>query len=130
MSEQETLNRITNTIIHAAIDVHRALGPGLLESAYETCMVFDLVEQYRLKVEQQKPLSLVYRGINLDYAYRLDLLINESVIVELKAVDKLLPIHEVQMLSYLKLSGCKLGLLINFNVKVLKDGIKRIVNNF
>ncbi len=130
MSEQKTLNRITDSIIRAAIDVHRALGPGLLESAYGACIVFDLVEQHCFKVERQKPLSVVYRGVNLDCAYRLDLLVNESVIVELKAVDKLLPIHEAQMLSYLKLSGCKVGLLINFNVKVLKDGIKRIVNNF
>lgn len=128
--ERERLDQITHTIIRAAIDVHRTLGPGLLESAYEACMAFELVDQYDLKVEQQKPLSLNYRGVNLDCGYRLDLFVADSVVVELKSVDKLMPIHEAQMLSYLKLSGCKVGLLINFNVKILKHGIKRVVNNY
>jgi len=128
MIEQEELNRITEIIIGAAIEVHRALGPGLLESTYESCLVFEIADRHGLKVEQQKPLQVIYRGVSLDCGYRLDLFVNDMVIVELKSVDKLLPIHEAQMLSYLKLSGSKVGLLINFNVKLLKDGIKRVVN--
>lgn len=130
MADKDMLNRITDSIIGAAIQVHRALGPGLLESAYESCMTFELVEQHGRKVERQKPLPVVYRGVSLDCGYRLDLFVDDLVIVELKAVDKLMTIHEAQMLSYLKLSGCKVGLLINFNVKILKNGIKRVVNNF
>jgi len=123
------LNRVTESIIGAAIEVHRALGPGLLESAYEACLAFELAER-GLKVEQQKPLPVIYRGKRLDCGYRLDLLVEGAVIVEIKAVDALAPIHEAQLLSYLRLSGCKLGLLINFNVKVLKHGIRRLVNEF
>ncbi|MFB0538014.1 MAG: GxxExxY protein [Anaerolineae bacterium] len=129
MTEQETLNQITEHIIGAAIAVHRALGPGLLESAYEACLAFELAQR-GLKVEQQKPLPVLYREVKLDCAYRLDLLVEETVIVEIKAVDRLSPIHQAQLLSYLKLSGCKVGLLINFNVRVLKDGIRRMVNDF
>ena len=129
MEEKSWLNRITESIIGAAIDVHRALGPGLLESAYEVCLAFE-VAQRGLKVEQQKPLPVVYREVKLDCGYRLDLLVEESVIVEIKAIDSLAPIHQAQLLSYLKLSGCRVGLLINFNVKVLKDGIRRVVNDF
>lgn len=106
MTEKERLNRITESIIGAAIEVHRALGPGLLESAYETCLAFELVER-GLKVEQQKPLPVVYREVKLDCGYRLDLLVEEAVIVEVKAVDRLAPIHQAQLLSYLRLSGCK-----------------------
>jgi GxxExxY protein len=129
MTKKERLNWITESIIGAAIEVHRDLGPGLLESAYETCLAFELVER-GLKVEQQKPLPVVYREVKLDCGYRLDLLVEEAVIVEVKAVDRLAPIHQAQLLSYLRLSGCKVGLLINFNVKVLKDGIRRVVNDF
>lgn len=129
MTNKERLNQITEGIIGAAIEVHRDLGPGLLESAYETCLAFELVER-GLKVEQQKPLPVVYREVKLDCGYRLDLLVEEAVIVEVKAVDRLAPIHKAQLLSYLRLSGCKVGLLINFNVKVLKDGIRRVVNGF
>jgi GxxExxY protein len=129
MTERENLNRITESIIGAAIEVHRALGPGLLESAYEACLAFELAQR-GLQVEQQKPLPVLYREVKLDCGYRLDLLVEEAVIVEVKAVDRLMPIHQAQLLSYLKLSGCKVGLLINFNVKVLKDGIRRVVNNF
>jgi len=129
MTEAETLNRITESIIGAAIEVHRALGPGLLESAYEACLVFELAQR-GLGVEQQKPLPVVYRKVKLDCGYRIDLLVEETVIVEVKAIDRLLPIHQAQLLSYLKLSGCKVGLLINFNVRVLKDGIRRVVNDF
>jgi GxxExxY protein len=120
------LNKITETVIGAAMAVHRELGPGLLESAYEACMVFELADR-GLAVEQQKPLPVNYRDVKLDCDYRLDLLVDGRVIVELKAVEKLEPIHEAQLLSYLKLSGCKVGLLINFNVRVLKLGIRRLV---
>ena len=113
MNKEEKLNKITKTIIGMAINIHRALGPGLLESAYEACMVYDLVKA-GLKVEQQKPLPIVYRGVKLECSYRLDLMIEKEVIVEIKSVEKLLPIHQAQLMSYLKLSDCKVGLLINF----------------
>jgi len=129
MIEGKTLNRITESIIGAAIEVHRALGPGLLESAYEACLTFELAQR-GLKVERQKPLPVIYREVKLDCGYRLDLLVEEAIIVEVKAVDRLMPIHQAQLLSCLKLSGCKVGLLINFNVRVLRDGIRRVVNNF
>jgi len=129
MSEKEELNRITQTIIGAAIEVHKHLGPGLLESAYEACIAFELAER-GLQVEQQKPLPLLYKKVRLDCGYRLDMMVEEKVIVEIKAVDKLLPIHEAQLLSYLKLTKCKTGLLINFNVQKLVNGIIRVVNNF
>lgn len=129
MNQEERLNKITETIIGVAIGIHKALGPGLLESAYEACMVYDLI-QSGLKVEQQKPLPVIYREVKLECGYRLDLLIESEVIVEIKSVEKLLPIHKAQLMSYLKLSDCKVGLLINFNVEVLKDGIQRVVNNF
>lgn len=129
MTEKDRLNQITDTIIGAAIQVHKALGPGLLESAYEACLAFELGES-GLRIEQQKPLPVVYRKVKLDCGHRLDLLVEDAVIVELKIVDRLAPIHKAQLLSYLKLSGCKVGLLINFNVKILKDGIVRMVNDF
>ncbi len=122
------LNRITDRVIGAAIDVHRALGPGLLESAYETCLAYELAQR-GLQVEQQKPLPIVYKNITLDAAYRLDLLVEQSVIVELKAVESLTPLHKAQLMSYLKLSGLKLGLLMNFNVQLLKNGIHRVIMN-
>jgi GxxExxY protein len=122
------LNRITETIIGAAIAVHRELGPGLLESAYEACLVYEVAER-GLAVERQKALPIKYRNVKLDCGYRIDLLVEGKVIVELKAVERLEPIYEAQVLSYLKLSGCKVGLLINFNVKVLKNGIRRLVND-
>ncbi|MBI3585692.1 MAG: GxxExxY protein [Ignavibacteriales bacterium] len=125
----KNLNEITDKIIGAAINVHRVLGPGLLESAYEACLAFELL-QLGLKVEQQKPLPVVYKSVQLDCGYRLDLLVEESVIVELKFVDQLVPIHKAQLISYLKLSGLTVGLLINFNTTILKDGIQRIVNNY
>ena len=124
----EEINRITEKIIGAAIEVHRTLGPGLLESAYETCLSFELAER-GLEVDRQKPLPIVYKGNRLDAGYRLDLLVEDQVIVEIKAVDEIAPIHQSQLLSYLKLSGCEVGLLINFNVLVLKNGIKRVINN-
>ena len=124
----EELNKLTEAIIGAAIAVHRELGPGLLESAYEACLEFELKERgYR--VERQKELPVVYRGLKVDCGYRLDLLVEDAVILELKSVDSLLPIHEAQLISYLKLSGKRVGLLINFNVTQLTKGIRRRVND-
>lgn len=123
----ERLNKISQKIIGAAIEVHKQVGPGLLESAYEACLAFELTER-GLAMERQKALPIAYRGVELDCGYRIDLLVEDAVIVELKAVDRLEPIHEAQLITYLKLSGCQLGLLINFNVKVLKHGIRRLVN--
>jgi GxxExxY protein len=127
MSERERLNKITETIIGASIQVHSTLGPGLLESAYVACLAYEL-EKKGLVVEQQKPVPLVYEAVKLECGYRMDLLVERSVVVEVKSVDALAPIHEAQTLSYLRLSGCKLALLINFNVTVLKDGIRRFIN--
>ncbi|MFI5088513.1 MAG: GxxExxY protein [Terriglobales bacterium] len=129
MSEDQGLDAITRKIIGAAINVHRALGPGLLESAYETCLAYEL-HQRGLRIERQKPLPVRYRGITLDCGYRLDLVVENSVIVEVKATEGLLPVHQAQVLSYLRLSGLTVGLLITFNVPVLKSGLKRIVNDF
>jgi len=119
-------NRITQTILGGALSVHKALGPGLLESAYEACLAFELAER-GLEVERQKALPVRYREVSLDCGYRIDLLVEGKVIVEVKAVDKLIPIHEAQLLSYLKLSNCKVGLLINFKVRILKNGVRRLV---
>ncbi len=129
LDEKDRLDEITRRIIGAAIEVHRHLGPGLLESAYESCLVFEL-KQWGLRVEQQKPLPVTYKGMVLDCGYRLDLVVEDAVIVELKAVEQLTAIFEAQLLSYLRLTGKKVGLLINFHVPVLKNGIKRIVNEF
>jgi GxxExxY protein len=127
MSEREELNKITEGIIGAAIEVHRNLGPGLLESAYQAALAYEL-NQRGYKVEQQKPLPMQYKEIRLDAGYRLDFLINDKVVLEIKSSDKVIPIHDAQILSYLRLSGCKVGLLINFNVKLLKNGIKRFIH--
>jgi GxxExxY protein len=108
---------------------HRVLGPGLLESAYETCLVFELRER-GLRIEQQRPLPVVYKTVRLDCGYRLDIVVENLVIVEIKAVERLNSVHEAQLLSYLRLYGCTVGLLINFHVSMLKQGIRRIVNNF
>lgn len=110
-------------------EVHRRLGPGLLESAYEICLAFEL-RSMGLNIEMQKPLPVVYREIKLDCGYRLDLVVEDSVIVEIKAVEQLAPIHIAQLLSYLRLSEKRVGLLINFHVRVLKNGLKRVVNDF
>ena len=126
--DKDPLNNVTSGIIGAAIDVHRSLGPGLLESAYEACLDYELIQR-EMKVEQQKPLPLIYRDVQLDCGYRIDLLVDDAVTLEIKSVDSLAPIHQAQLLSYLKLSGCKVGLLINFNVKLLKQGIVRMVNS-
>lgn len=118
---------VTEKIIGAAIEVHRHLGPGLLESVYEAALAFEL-GRLGLSVERQQPVRVVYKGLSFEEGYRLDLLVNGSVIVELKCVDALLLIHEAQVLSYLKLTGLKVALLINFKVPVLKQGIKRLSN--
>jgi len=123
---KKTLDTISEKIIGAAIRVHRELGPGLLESAYEACLFFELNSQ-GLKVERQKGLPVVYRDVHLDCGYRIDLIVADQIIIELKAIEAVEPIHKAQLLSYLKLSGCKMGLLINFNVKLLKSGIHRMV---
>jgi len=122
------VNEVSGIAVDAAMRVHTALGPGLLESAYEACLLHELGKR-GLKVLSQVALPVVYDGVKIDVGYRIDLLIEDVVVVELKAVEKLLPIHEAQLLSYLKLGGNKLGLLINFNVLHMKDGIKRMVNN-
>lgn len=121
------LDEISGQVIGAAIAVHRELGPGLLESAYEACLVHEL-RQRGVQVEQQIPQPVFYKGLQLECGYRLDLLVENRVIVELKAVETLLPIHEAQLLTYLKLRQLRLGLLINFNVPILKHGIKRLLN--
>ena len=122
------INEVSGSVVDAAMKVHTALGPGLLESAYEACLLHELRKRGR-KVLSQVALPVVYDGVKIDVGYRIDLLVEDAVIVELKAVEKLSPIHDAQLLSYLKLGGYRLGLLINFNVLHLKDGIKRKVNN-
>ena len=129
MGERERFDRLTDEIIGSAIEVHRSLGPGLLESAYETCLAYER-GQRGINVERQKSLPVMYREVKLEAGYRLDLLVEGLVIVEVKAVERLLPIHDPQLISYLRLSGCSLGLLINFNVNLLKQGIRRLVNNY
>ena len=129
-SAQEKIveNEISQLIFGCAIKVHTALGPGLLESAYEECLYYELVKE-GLKVEKQKALPLIYEEIKLEVGYRLDLLVEDKVIIEIKACEGLNDVHLAQVLTYLKLSNVKLGLLINFNVTRVKDGIKRVVNN-
>ena len=117
---------LTQTIIGAAIEVHKALGPGVLESAYETCLCYEL-KQRRLSYQRQVELPIMYKGVALEAGYRLDVVVEDMVILELKAVEKLLPIHEAQLLTYLRLSKKPVGLLINFNVPFLKAGIVRTV---
>lgn len=122
-------NEITEIIIGCAIRVHKALGPGLLESAYEECLFYEL-NKTTLLVERQRPLPLVYEEVRLECGYRADLSVNGKVIVEIKSMEALNDIHLAQILTYLKLSNCKVGLLINFNVLKLTDGIRRVVNKF
>jgi GxxExxY protein len=117
---------LTRKIIGAAIEVHRRLGPGLLESTYETCLCYEL-SLIDLKVTRQIPIPIFYREVKLDSGYRIDMIVEDEVILEIKSVASLLPIHEAQLLSYLKHNGGGRGLLINFNVKLLKDGIKRLI---
>lgn len=121
-------NDLATEVIGSAIIVHRAFGPGLLESAYKECLYYELIKK-GLYVEKEKPLPLIYEEIKLDCGYRLDLMVENKLIVEIKAVDALADIHLAQVLTYLKVSGCKLGLLMNFNVLKVKDGIRRIIKS-
>lgn len=116
---------LTGQIINPAIEVHRNLGPGLLESAYETCLIYEM-KLRNLRVERQKSLPIFYKDIILDCGYRLDIVVENQVIVEIESVNNIAPIHEAQLLSYLKMSDYKKGLIINFNVKMLKDGLRRM----
>jgi len=122
------INELSSKIIGAAIEVHKALGPGLLESAYEECLAHELSLR-ELVFERQKPVPIEYKGINLDCGYRLDLVVEDRIILELKACNQIEPIHEAQLLTYLKLTGIQLGLLLNFNVPVMRDGIVRLRND-
>ena len=126
-TETQRLNQITEKIIGCSIEVHRALGPGLLESAYEECLCYEL-SQSGLRFERQVPLPVAYKGVNLDCGYKMDLVVKNLVIIEIKAVEHLIPVHEAQLLSYLKLANKPLGLLMNFHVSALKNGLKRIRN--
>ena len=121
-------DQLSNVIIGAAIEVHRALGPGLLESAYEGCLARELALR-KVPFERQKGIPVIYKGEEIDCGFRLDLLVDQKVIVELKAVDRLAQIHRAQVITYLKLTGCKLALLLNFNVMTMKDGIKRVAHH-
>jgi len=120
-------NNIARIILDKAIKVHRKTGPGLLESAYQECLFYEL-DTAGLFVEKQKMLPLIYEDIKLDAGYRIDLMVNNKVVIELKSVEVIAPVHVAQVITYLRLSGCKLGILINFNVALLKDGFQRIVN--
>lgn len=120
------IEEIFKKVLDCSFQVHTALGPGLLESAYEECLFYELT-QIGLNVEKQKALPLVYKEVKLDAGYRIDLIVENNIIIEIKAVDSLSDIHLAQILTYLKLSNCKLGLLVNFNVRHLKDGIKRVI---
>jgi len=119
-------DELSNQVIGCALEVHRNLGPGLLESTYEQCLAYEL-KTVGIPFKLQHPLPVEYKNIRLDCGYRIDVLIGDSIIVELKSVDKILPIHQAQLLTYMKLAGISIGLLVNFNVKYLKDGIKRMV---
>ncbi|MFT3737209.1 MAG: GxxExxY protein [Breznakibacter sp.] len=123
-----TENEIASQIIHHAIELHRQTGPGLLESVYETALAYDL-QAAGLHVAQQVPMPFIYKDVHMEIGYRIDLIVGSKVLVELKSVDSLAPVHFAQTLTYLKLSGIKLGLLINFNNRLLKDDIHRLVNN-
>ena len=127
--ERERLDLLTERIIGFVIDVHRALGPGLLESAYEECICYEIA-QAGLSFSRQTHLPVAYKKVKLDCGYRMDVVVEKSVILEVKTVERRVGIHEAQLLSYLKMSGMRVGLLMNFHVPVLKNGLKRIVNNY
>ncbi|KJF44207.1 GxxExxY protein [Draconibacterium sediminis] len=120
-------NEISKTIIGCAIDVHKQLGPGLLESAYQECLFYEL-QQKGLNVKKEVPMPIVYKEVKLNHGYRIDLLVENKVVIELKTVEELNDVHTAQVLTYLKLGHYRLGLLLNFNVSILKNGIKRIIN--
>lgn len=127
--ERERLDLLTEKIIGFGIDVHRGLGPGLLESAYEECICYEL-GQAGIRFTRQTHLPVCYKNVKLDCGYRMDVVVEDSVILEVKTVDRLIAIHDAQLLSYLKMSGLRVGLLMNFHVPVLKSGLKRMVNNY
>ena len=127
-SQGYTENQLSKIIFDCALRVHRVLGPGLLESSYEECLFYEL-RKTGLQVVKQKPLPLIYEDVKLEIGYRVDILVESKVIIEIKSVEALNDIHLAQVLTYLKLSDCKLGLLINFNVTLIKNGIRRVVNN-
>ena len=122
-----TKNEISKIVFESALKVHKVLGPGLLESAYEECLFYEL-KKSNLKVEKQKALPLIYEEVKLDVGYRIDMIIEDKFIVEVKSVEALSDVHLAQLLTYLRLSDCRLGLLINFNVKLLKEGVRRVIN--
>jgi GxxExxY protein len=124
--DEHRINSITGAIIDCSIRVHKELGPGLLESVYEVCLMKELIDE-GLSVKRQLSLPVIYKGEKIDIDFKIDLLVEDEVIVELKAVESILPVHEAQILTYLKLSGKQIGLLLNFNTKLLKDGIRRFV---
>lgn len=123
-----TENELSGIVFNCALKVHQTLGPGLLESAYEECLFYEL-KKTGLEIQKQKPLPLIYEEVKLDVGYRLDIIVENKLILEIKSVDTLNDIHFAQLLTYLKLTNCKLGLLINFNVVLIKNGIRRVVNN-
>jgi GxxExxY protein len=123
-----TENELSRIVFDCALKVHQSLGPGLLESAYEECLFYEL-KKIGLSVEKQKPLPLIYEEVKLDVGYRLDIIVENKLIIEIKSVEALNDVHFAQLLTYLKLTNCKLGLLINFNVSLIKNGVKRVVNN-
>lgn len=122
------INEITSKIIGASIEVHKTLGPGLLESAYKECLYYRLIKYEGLFVEKEKPMPLIYEEVKLDIGYRIDLLVENKVVIEIKSVEALNDVHKAQLLTYQKLGNYKIGLLINFNVKYLKEGIIRLAN--
>ena len=123
-----TENELSRIVFDCALKVHQSLGPGLLESAYEECLFYEL-RKIGLRVEKQKPLPLIYEEVKLDVGYRIDIIVENKLIIEIKSVEALNDVHFAQLLTYLKLTNCKLGLLINFNVSLIKNGVKRVVNN-
>ena len=127
--DSERINFLTEKVIGCAIEVHKAIGPGLLESAYEECLCYELA-QNGLEFERQVPLPVVFKGVKLDCGYKLDIIVENTVIIELKAVDRIIAIHEAQLLSYLRMLDLRVGLILNFHSSVLKQGIRRIVNRF
>ena len=128
MSDDTLVNLITSQIIGAAIEVHRTIGPGLLESTYMRCLQFELTER-KLQFVAQRPIPILYKGVQLDANYRIDLLVEDLVVVEVKSLECLLPVHQAQVLTYMRLTACPAGLLINFNVAKLSDGVKRLINS-
>jgi len=120
------INQITEKIIGCAIEVHKTLGPGLLESVYEECLAYELIQQ-KLNFNRQVPVPVTYKNVKMDCGYKIDILVEDAVVVELKSIEMIMPVHEAQILTYLRLTEKEIGLLINFNVKLLKNGIKRFI---